>query len=811
MLLHTILAIQTVRADDSGDTVDLATYNAQLLDKFSAEQYVVESENQQHSEDYSEEDAELVDFSVQTSTSSAISYAEQESVTPEPKFQRLRSEEPRELPPQSLRSEELRELPPQRLRSEESRELPPRPESKELPPPRPRSDESSRTSWRGFDDVEVDDQELTAVFPQFADAYNQEESQLQADLADLEFVDQSDYAILNPDGSVESFGTADELNDVVYENYETYEDYDVAPSQSEDYAADYSDQGFDQQGYDQQGYEQQGYDQQGYDQGFDLGQGGGGPTTLMLFNIFSPEEVDFLKDLVGEDAIKELKDDVDVPTVKEDEFRQTLEEVTTPKSRRPPQFSEDNQPKNAYPSSQGIVRPDLNIRESLQVYHKSALQHESHMETHTDDLEEEGFSEAPYEPIAPPQYNEEENVESAASIITYAPSTEKPKVALIAKADERRVKMEALLQKLNERYEKRKEEDPIINEETTEDALDEAIKATDKKTDRMKMMIENLKHKLASSRPGVNTIRTKDLDEPLSVNQNDQSENKHELYHTTASPVHIDKVSEMIGEKIRDMHTGIHSLNLDDMLDLDAIQIKNKGEDSNAPTPLLPAPPPGFSDSKPKRQALHPKLTRQRPLLGKAHIPSINLKSYITPATETPNLIAMESNKRPIIPRYVDDGYESGGYRPPTGGYSPPSGGYSPPSGGYESIPTPQPYIEEDDPQVKVKYLPPRQGPRLKGYKPKEDPHPMTKELQSRYPVFGPDSHFEQPYEDQTEKKDTVPPPIFYEDSRKPDDFNPKVGPKPNIPGTVTLPHIDASSYMDEHYKGKYMDSNTYR
>ena len=64
MLLHTILAIQTVRADDSGDTVDLATYNAQLLDKFSAEQYVVESENQQHSEDYSEEDAELVDISV---------------------------------------------------------------------------------------------------------------------------------------------------------------------------------------------------------------------------------------------------------------------------------------------------------------------------------------------------------------------------------------------------------------------------------------------------------------------------------------------------------------------------------------------------------------------------------------------------------------------------------------------------------------------------------------------------------------------------------------------------------------------------
>ena len=45
----------------------------------------------------------------------------------------------------------------------------------------------------------------------------------------------------------------------------------------------------------------------------------------MLFNIFSPDEVDFLETLVGEDAIKELKDDVDVQDVKEDHIRQTLE------------------------------------------------------------------------------------------------------------------------------------------------------------------------------------------------------------------------------------------------------------------------------------------------------------------------------------------------------------------------------------------------------------------------------------------------------------------------------------------------------
>ena len=171
------------------EKVDLATYNAQLLENtYSAdEQYVLEPSENQHpssdndyresdndyresdneyresdndyresSNDYREEldyetDRKVLDYRVATSTSSAISYADdqdQELTTP-------------------------------------------------MPPPRPRSDKSSQTSWRSFDDVPVNDQELDAVFPQFAEAYNQEESQLQADLADLEFVDQSDFAILN--------------------------------------------------------------------------------------------------------------------------------------------------------------------------------------------------------------------------------------------------------------------------------------------------------------------------------------------------------------------------------------------------------------------------------------------------------------------------------------------------------------------------------------------------------------------------------------------------------------------------------------
>ena len=36
-----------------------------------------------------------------------------------------------------------------------------------------------------------------------------------------------------------------------------------------------------------------------------------GPTTLMLFNIFTPDEVDFLSTLIGDDALKEIQKDVD--------------------------------------------------------------------------------------------------------------------------------------------------------------------------------------------------------------------------------------------------------------------------------------------------------------------------------------------------------------------------------------------------------------------------------------------------------------------------------------------------------------------
>ena len=78
--------------------------------------------------------------------------------------------------------------------------------------------------------------------------------------------------------------------------------------------------------------------------------------------------------------------------------------------------------------------------------------------------------------------------------------------------------MEALLDKLSERYENKKKDEEIII--SSQDAiLEEEIKETEKQTDRMKVMIDNLKSKLANSRPGVNSIDMKALiaDQPIPI------------------------------------------------------------------------------------------------------------------------------------------------------------------------------------------------------------------------------------------------------------------------------------------------------
>ena len=206
----------------------------------------------------------------------------------------------------------------------------------------------------------------------------------------MEFVEDSDFAILNEDGSVESYGTAEDLDQVVY--------YDQYGGGGPQYDYQYQDQGageFQGEFYEDYTTDEVADKSFSGDNNFQdlVGQGintGGGPTTLMLFNIFTPDEVDFLETLVGEDALKELKDDVDVDLpsdVKPEQLRQTLE-FSKPalasrqkqQSRRPPTF--DDLPKNAYPSSQGkhhyISTPKSRFNEWSVSDHFCSLNREIH-------------------------------------------------------------------------------------------------------------------------------------------------------------------------------------------------------------------------------------------------------------------------------------------------------------------------------------------------------------------------------------------------------------------------------------------------
>ena len=117
-------------------------------------------------------------------------------------------------------------------------------------------------------DIDVNDPHLAAVFPDFAASFAQDEERAtDEEMYDsLDFVDHSDFAVLNRDGHVEDYGGWEKLEETVKATHQPDPDQPA---------------------------------------------GNGGPTTLMLFNIFTPDEVDFLSALVGEDAVQELKDDVD--------------------------------------------------------------------------------------------------------------------------------------------------------------------------------------------------------------------------------------------------------------------------------------------------------------------------------------------------------------------------------------------------------------------------------------------------------------------------------------------------------------------
>ena len=123
------------QAQEISDKIDFETYNAQLLNN-------IEESPTQNVDDRltSSSQEEIIGQSVISTTSSAISYDEEnlhvDDFTSSSSF-------------------------------------------KDQPAPRPRSDRTSQNSWSLNEDVPLNDPELGAVFPQFAEAYNQEEAQQQ--------------------------------------------------------------------------------------------------------------------------------------------------------------------------------------------------------------------------------------------------------------------------------------------------------------------------------------------------------------------------------------------------------------------------------------------------------------------------------------------------------------------------------------------------------------------------------------------------------------------------------------------------------
>ena len=194
-------------------------------------------------------------------------------------------------------------------------------------------------------------------------------------------------------------------------------------------------------------------------------------------------------------------------------------------------------------------------------------------------------------------------------------------------------KVEEILNKLSTKYDEARgnltTKSPVLEGQAANVAGVDNLE----KNDRMKVMIENLKQKLATSRPGVSSLQISDLSELQPV-----TTEPAKLYHTTPAPIAVQDVEGMIGEKLRGLSVGVHRLNLDEILDMDKLHLEKKGPEVKED--LRPKVEPKNEEkvreedkSLPKRD-VHPKLTFQRPELDAVHRPSAKLKDFITSGPE---------------------------------------------------------------------------------------------------------------------------------------------------------------------------------
>ena len=229
------------------------------------------------------------------------------------------------------------------------------------------------------------------------------------------------------------------------------------------------------------------------------------------------------------------------------------------------------------------------------------------------------------------------------------------------KIDDRKTKMESLLKRMTERYKVRSQEDTVDTKENI-------------KTQKLKSMIDILEDKLQKyEKPKEKVISSRRIDtEPSYMEKlaergvqrtrttpSGYYQPKNKYTTTTPKPrknqqevkEKWDLAMDELADKISRKSSGIHRINLDEMLDLDMLEVPQddqKSSDSYLGTTAVP--PSDYY--KPKRQ-IHPKLTFQRQDFGEVHRPSSKLVDLIREKQEQ-GYVSTESviKSLPPISRY---------------------------------------------------------------------------------------------------------------------------------------------------------------
>ena len=466
------------------------------------------------------------------------------------------------------------------------------------------------------------------------------------------------------------------------------------------------------------------------------------------------------------------------------------------------------------------------------------------------------------------------------------------------KVDERKAKMESLLQRMSERYKSR----TMKQEETYTDSKE------DEKTRKLKNMIEILKEKLDKYES--NEPRREKYSESDSNRRQDnygQSNRRSDTGYenktpkpssyrsiqrtrTTPGPDHKQSIirtlptkktnksdnekrkkwqsaMDELSSKISKMSSGIHRIDLDEMLDLDMLDVPEEDQKSSDSYPRTTAIPSSrYSnaignenyDSKleekkhPKRQVtIHPKLTYQRPEFDDIHRPSMNIKDLIKTKESSYNPPHSSIKSLPPISRYQK---QEPLYKPTTSFVNPEECPYipkrqqsecynAPPSEchaiGYADPSCPQGSLCCYDGCINLCWRNPHAPPKLPPLAP-----PPSQYAPPRLPTSPPPPKKYTPEPKKygyTPAKPTPPSPsslahpsflpskepIFYHPAPK--DFEPKVGPDPVIHGEVPHPseiesdyHIETKALLPpslpdppaSHYlppQKQYVPANTYR